>query len=103
VEIFFSQDSLKLFDVAKKLGYSGEILIAKKGFDKKSLSELKEIAKKLDKLPLISKVEVTTKTSKDFKNYFKKNYWLLSDFNDTLITKENIKQRLEKIHDKIYN
>jgi len=103
IEIFFSKNSLKLFDVAKKLGYSNEILVAKKGFNKKSLSELKEIAQKLDKLPLISKVEISAKPSKDLKDYLRKNYWLLSDFNDTLITQQDISQRLQKIHDKIYN
>jgi len=103
IEIFFSKNSLKLFTVAKKLGYSNEIFIAKKGFDKKSLNELKEIAKKIKKLPAISKVEVTARVSNDLKDYLKKHYWLLSDFNDTSITQQNIVQRLQKIHDKIYN
>ncbi|MFK5882253.1 MAG: hypothetical protein QM482_08550 [Sulfurospirillum sp.] len=103
IEIFFSKKSLQLFSVAKKLGLSNEILISTKGFDEKSLNELNKIAKILKKTPLISKVELSHGTSKDMKEYFRKNYYLLADFNNSKITKNDIKKRLQKIHDDIYS
>ena len=103
IEIFFSQKSLKLFDIAKKLGISNEIYISKKGFDTKSLKELQEIAKKLAKIPEISKVETSLDISPKLREYIKKNYYLLADFNDTPLSKDEIKNRLKKIYEKIYN
>ncbi len=103
IEIFFSQKSMQLFKIAKKLGISNEILISTKGFDEKSLNELKKIAKDLKKIPEISKVELSYTLSPKMKEYFKKNYYLLADFNSTKITKEDMKNRLQKIYDRVFN
>ena len=103
IEIFFSQQSIKLFDIAKKLGSSDEILIAKKGFTKESFTELEKIANELREIPEISRVEVSLKPSNEMKKYFIKNYYILSDFDNERISKEEIKKRLQNIYDKIYN
>ena len=102
LEIFFSQDSIKLFDVAKKLGATETILVAKKGFDDKALDELYKIANELKKIPEISKVEVEQSTSKQLKEYMIKNYYILSKFDNSQLSQENIKKRLQDIYDKIY-
>jgi len=101
IEIFFSQKSLELFDMAKKFELSNEIYIAKKGFNKKSLQELKQIAKELEQIEEISKVEIDAKVSAEMKSYLRKNYYLLADFNGT--KKPNVLNKLQNIHDKIYN
>ncbi len=103
IEIFFSQKSLKLFDIAKKFGLSNEILISKKGFDKKSLDELKIIAKELKKIPQISKVEVSFGISNKMKRYLRENFYLLADFNNTKIANSDIEKKLRKIKENIYN
>lgn len=103
IEIFFSQQSIKLFDIAKKLGSSEEILIAKKGFTKESFTELEKVADELREIPEISKVEVSLKPSNKMKKYFIENYYILSDFDNAQISNEEIKKRLQNIYDKIYS
>ena len=103
IEIFFSQKSLKLFNIAKEFGISNEIFISKKGFNKKSLDELKVIAKELKKLPEISKVEVSFGISKEIKKYLRENFYLLADFNNTKITNSDIEKKLQTIKKNIYN
>ncbi len=100
IEIFFSQESLKLFDTAKKFGLSDEIYIAKKGFDANSQKELKNIAKELRKIPEISKVEIDSKISPKIKSYLTKNYYLLSDFNSSKDI--DIQKKVQGIHESIY-
>ncbi len=103
IEIFFSQKSLKLFDIAKKFGISNEILISKKGFDKKSFDDLKNLAVKIGKIPEISKVEITFGVSNEMKEYLGRNFYLLADFNNTKITDSGIEKKLRKIKENIYN
>lgn len=103
LDIFLSQKSIKLFDVAKKLGATQDILIAKKGFNKDSLNELYEIQKELKKLPMISKAEVKKSLSKPMRDYLIQNYYILSDFNSSVIPDKIIKKKLQGIYDKIYS
>ncbi len=102
IEIFFSPQSVKLFDVAKKLGLSNEILIAKKGFSDKSLDELYAIADKLREIPEIKSVAVTLAPTIKIKEYLKENYYLLANFNNYKISPQDIKNRLQYIYDGIY-
>jgi len=103
LEIFFSQKSMGLFDRAKKLGFRDEILVAKKGFGQKELDELYEIADELKQIPQITKVEVKTATSNELKEYIKKNYLLLSDFDKKHLSDSDIKKRLTKIYENLYS
>ncbi len=101
LEIFFSKESVKLFNVAKKLGLSDEILISKKGFSDKSLDELYEIAQKLKEIPEISKVDISLAPTPEMKEYLKKNYYLLADFNNSKIAKEDILKKVQNIYDNL--
>jgi len=103
IEIFFSQKSLHLFNTAKKFGLLDEILISRKGFSDKDLDELSIIANKINNIPEISKVDVTFEISSTMKEYLKKNYYLLADFNSTIITEKDVYKKLQNIHEKIYN
>ncbi len=103
LEIFFSQKSMELFDIAKKLGFRDEILIAKKGFEQKSLDELSKIAKELKKVPDISKVQLSTAPSNELKKYMKEHYLLLSNFNNKKMDNTEVKKQLQKIYDTISN
>ena len=96
LELFFSKDTTSLFHVISKLGLSNNIYVAKKGFSEDSLDELYGIAKKLEKLPQISKVTISLLPSKELKDYYKKNYYLLADFNSTKLTDKEIYESLKK-------
>jgi len=95
LELFFSPKTVELFDTASKLGLSQNKLISKKGFNDKSLDELYKIAKELKEFPEISKVTISKLPSQKMKNYYKDNYYLLADFNNTKISKEYIREKLQ--------
>jgi len=103
LDIFLSNNSIKLFDIAKKFGLSNEILIAKKGFNKKSLDDLYEISNKLEELPEISELAISFNVSKNMKEYLKKNYYLLAEFDDKKLSKKDILHKLKNIHEQIYD
>jgi len=96
LELFFSKDTTSLFHVVSKLGLSNNIYVAKKGFSEDSLDELYTIASKLEKLPQISKVTISLLPSKELKDYYKKNYYLLADFNSTKLSAKEIYESLKK-------
>ncbi len=101
LEALFSKESTKLFEVSKKLGYSNDILIATKGFNKDALNELREISLKLQSIKTITDVELELKPSKEMRKYFKQNYYLLADFNSTNLSNENISNKLQIIYDEV--
>jgi predicted RND superfamily exporter protein len=101
LELFFSQKSITLLDVISKLGLSNNIMVAKKGFEDSSVDELYEIADELKKLPQISKITITLTPSKQLKEYYKKNYYLLAEFNSTKPTKDEIYNKLKSTYDSL--
>jgi hypothetical protein len=102
IEIFFSQESIKLFSVAKKLGLNDEILISKKGFDAKSLDELYIIADEIQKIEEIKRVDITLLPSRVLKEYLKANYLLLADFNNSKLSQKDVESGLKHIYDNLY-
>lgn len=94
LEVFFSKESATLLHVTSKLGLSNNIYIAKKGFNDDSLNALRGIAEKLQKVEGISKVQLSITPSKELRKYYKKNYYLLADFNDTKLSTQEIHHRL---------
>ena len=103
VEIFFSKESLKLFDIAKKFGLSNEIYIAKKGFNQNSSNELQKIAKELENLEEIKSISFKPAVSNELREYIQKNYYLLADFNETKPNKSEIKSKLKRSFEEISN
>jgi len=103
LEVFLSKQSVELFNRAKKIGFADEILVAKKGFTQKKLDELYLLADELKKIPQITKVQIQNTPSVELKNYVKRNYLLLSDFDTKKLSENEIEKRLTKIYDSIYN
>ena len=103
LELFFSKESVELFSVIKKLELSSNIYVAKKGFSDDSLDELYLVAKKLEKFPEISEVTISLLPSKKLKEYYKQNYYLLADFNDTKLTKVDIAKKLFREYENLQN
>ncbi len=103
LEVFFSKESIKLFSITSKLELSNNIVISKKGFNDDSLDELYLIADELKKIPEISRVDISLLPSKELKEYYKKNYYILADFNDTKLSSEDITSKLQNEYDNLQN
>ena len=103
LELFFSKQTVELFEVTSKLGLSNNIFISKKGFNENSLNELYVIADELKKIPQITKISISLTPSKELKEYYKQNYYLLADFNNTKLSKEDIIRKLQQEYDKLQN
>jgi len=103
MDALFSKESIKIFEVSKKLGYSNEILISHKGFDTKSLDKLEAIKQELLKIPIIKKVDISLTPSLQMQEYFQKNYYLLADFNSAKLSNAEIQKKLKSIYDNIYS
>jgi len=103
LELFFSKETVNTLDVVSKLELSNNIFIAKKGFTDESLDELYFLAKELKKLPEISKVKISLLPSEKLKQYYKKNYYLLADFNTTKLSKEDVFKKLASEYERVTN
>jgi len=103
LSLFASKESLQRLDIANKLGYSKEMLIAVKGFSKNSRAEVKEIVKKLNKLKEINSITYSLTPTKEIQNYYRENYTLLADFNSSKLTRADVKERLEKLYNQQLN
>ncbi len=103
LELFFSKQTVELFKVTSKLGLSNNISISKKGFNEDSLDELYQIADELKKVPEISKVTLSLLPTDNLKKYYKENYPLLADFNNTKPTRQAIVNKLLQEYDNLQN
>jgi len=103
LEVFFSKESTTLLNVTSKLGLSNNIYVAKKGFSDDTLKELRIIAGKLQNIEGISKVKLSVSPSKELKEYYKKNYYLLSDFSTGKFSTKEIHDRLQTAYDELQN
>jgi predicted exporter len=98
LSLFANKESIKKLDIANKLGYSKEMLIAVKGFDKRAKNKVREISKKLKNIQNIKYVQSTLIPTQDIQNYYKKEYTLLADFNSTKQTKEGIHRQFQALY-----
>ena len=103
LEVFFSKESTTLLNVTSKLGLSNNIYMAKKGFNKDALKELQSIAGTLQNVKGISKVTLSVSPSKELQEYYKKNYYLLANFNATKFSAQEIHNRLQRVYDELQN
>ena len=99
LSLFATKESVEKLSIANNLGYSKEMLIAVKGFDKKSKADLREISKKLKELKHINFVQSSIVPTEEIQDYYKNNYSILAKFNDANITKEQVLQKLQALYD----
>ena len=99
LSLFASKQSVEKLKIANNLGYSKEMLVAIKGFDKAAKKELKEVVKALRKLPEVESLHYSLTPTQQLQEYYKEYYPLLADFNATQLSKEQIKQRVQKLYD----
>jgi predicted RND superfamily exporter protein len=99
LEVFFSQKSMDLIAVTQKLNLSNSVYIATKGFDEKALKRLKYFQTSLDKMEGISQTTLSLAPTKEERDYYQKNYYLLSEFNQTQWTHERMHAKLQEAYD----
>lgn len=99
LSLFASKEAVEKLDIANNLGFSKEMFVAVKGFDNDSKTEITEIAKKLQTIKGINKVQYSSIPAEEIQAYYKKYYPILSIFNDTNQTQESISIQLKKIYD----
>jgi len=99
LSLFASKDAIEKLAVADKLGYSKEMLIAVKGFDKASKKSVKSIVKELENLNAVESVTATIVPAQEVKEYYREYHSLLADFDATPQSKESIHKALVKLYD----
>lgn len=99
LSLFASKESIEKISIANHLGYSKELLVVVKGFDKDSKIKVKEISKKLEKLDNILSVQSSIIPPDEIQQYFRKYYPLLASFDNSYKSDEEIKQSLQKLYD----
>jgi uncharacterized protein len=99
LSLFASKDSIKKLEIATKLGYTRDMMIAVKGFDQNSTKSVEEIAKQLQILKNVELVQTKAIPSKEIQAYYKNYFALLADFNATHLDQEQIKQKMQSLYD----
>jgi len=100
LSLFASKENLVKLDIADKLGYSKEMLIAVKGLNSQSKEEVKELVHQLKKLPEVTMVQSSIIPTKEIQEYYKNNYYLLADFNTSSYNQELIHKKLQGLYEK---
>ncbi len=103
LSLFGSKDAIEKISIADNLGYSKEMLIAVKGFDKESKTKVQEISSKLEKIQNILFVQSSIVPSSEIKAYYEKNYSILSNFTDTPLSSSLIQTKLQELYDEQLN
>ncbi len=103
LEIFFTKKSVKVLNIAKKMGSNEEILIAKKDFTQESKNELRKIASELQNIPEIQEVYFQNTLSPKLKEYMVKNYYLLADFKNERLSSKQIEQKFQALYQRLHD
>ncbi len=103
LSLFASKDAIQKLNVADSLGYSKELLIAVKGFDKESKLKVQTLTKKLQEMEGIAFVQYSVTPSDEIQEYYKKYYTLLSDFDAAPKTQEEVTHKLQNIYDELFS
>jgi hypothetical protein len=99
VSLFASKETIQKLDIADNLGYSKEMFVVVKGFSKASESKVHQISKELQKIDKINFVQSSIVPSQEVQDFYKKYYPLLATFDDKYQSKDEIRNRLQKLYD----
>jgi len=98
LSLFASKESVEKLSIASDLGYTKELLVAVKGFDKKAKSRVDTVAQKLKKLNGIELVQYKTVPSAEIQNYYRDYYALLSEFSAKKLSQKAVKAKLHALY-----
>ena len=103
LSLFASKESLEKLTIANELGYSKEMLLLVKGFDKNSKRTLKSIVKELEALDEVESLKYRLSPNKEIKVYYKKYAHLLSNFHAQELSREEVALRVQRLHEGLLN
>lgn len=103
LSLFASKESVNKLHIANELGYSKEMFVAIKGFDKGAKKSLKALAKELKDLDEIAEVTYTLKPAKEIQKYYRDYHTLLSNFDDKTFSEQDINEKLKALYAKQLN
>ena len=103
LSLFAPKDAVSKLSIATELGYTRELLIAVKGFDTEAQKRVETLVLELNKIDTIKNIQYTTTPSKKLQKYYRDNFLLLSDFDSTTLTKQDVNKRLQGIKEKQSN
>ncbi len=103
LSLFASKETLAQFQIANNLGYSKEMFIVVKGLDFKAKGQTEKISNEVETLPYIKAVQSSIIPTQKMRNYYKNYYALISDFNATSMTKEQVFSQLQDLYNRQLN
>ncbi|HIP20550.1 MAG TPA: hypothetical protein EYG70_05450 [Sulfurimonas sp.] len=103
LSLFAPKESLQKLSIANELGYSKEMLVLVKGFDKKSKKNLRALVKEFESLKSIENVTYKLKPSEEIQRYYKEYHNLLADFNNKPLLQIQIREKLQKLYDGLHS
>jgi predicted exporter len=95
LSLFASKESIEKLNIASKLGYSKEMLIAVKGFDNSAKIKVYELSQELKSIDGIKSVQSTLIPSDAQLEYYKNNYPLLASFNNEAQNRHSVNKQLQ--------
>ena len=98
LSLFANKESIEKLNIANNLGYSKEMLIAVKGFDKESKRKVREITKSLEKIKQIKFVQSSVVPTEELQEYYKKYYPIIASFSNTSLSQVDISKKLEALY-----
>lgn len=96
LSLFASEESIEKLNIASKLGYSQEMLVAVKGFDNSAKTKVYELLQKLKTIDGIVNIQSTLTPSEIQLQYYKNNYPLLASFNDEIQSEKSVNKKLQE-------
>lgn len=99
LSLFATKESIEKLTIANNLGYSKEMLIAVKGFDKASKKKVRELRKKLQTLSSVKFVHSSVIPTAHMQAYYQHYYPLLASFDDTNKSREDVLAQLQRLYD----
>lgn len=89
-----NDNAIKILDDYNRFNSSKKLFVLVKGFDEISLKKADKISKQLLSLSQVENVYFDTNIDNDTRAYFSKNWYYLSDFNNSVKSFDQVKQRL---------
>ena len=103
ISLFASKENTQKVEIANKLGYSREMLIAIKGLDENSKNITVKIAEELKKFKEIESVQYSLIPPLSIQQYYKNNYPILADFQNKKLTQDDVHKKLKTAYDELLN
>ena len=99
LSLFAPKEAVEKLDIATKLGYTRELLIAVKGFNTSSQEKVESIVSKLQTINSIEQIQYKASPSSELQKYYKDNFLLLSEFDSSIQYELSVHQKLQELKD----